>query len=165
MDVVQSRLDLAKKYGTDATFSPPRASADTNPINHAEAVAASMKETLDLGDGVDVVLECSGAEACVQLAVCVAKPGATDVQAGMGKEVAAFPITAVCTQGLTLKRSIRYLPGCYEAAIELISSGKVDVKGLITTRFKFEQAAEAFELVWQGRRDVFKVVIQGVTDS
>lgn len=80
----------------------------------------------------------------------------------VGKESVRFPITAVCTSGLTIKGSIRYLPGCYPAAIDLISSGAIEVKKLITNRFKFEQAEEAFELVRQGRSDVFKVMIEGV---
>lgn len=71
-------------------------------------------------------------------------------------------ITAVCTRGLIIKGSIRYLAGCYPAAIDLISSGQVDVKRLITNRYKFEEAEQAFELVKAGRQDVFKVMIAGV---
>jgi D-xylulose reductase len=162
VDVVQARLDLAKEYGADATYMPSRAAPDTSPMDHAEAVARQMKEELGLEDGPDYVLECTGAEPCIQLAACVACPGATIVQAGMGKEVVAFPITTVCTQGLVVKGSIRYVAGAYPAAIDLISKGKIDVKRLITHRFKFEQSEEAFELVRAGRSDVFKVMIQGV---
>jgi D-xylulose reductase len=63
---------------------------------------------------------------------------------------------------LTIKGSIRYTTGCYPAAVELVASGKIDVKRLITNRFNFEQAEEAFELVKAGKPDVFKVVIAGV---
>ncbi len=44
----------------------------------------------------------------------------------------------------------------------MIATGKVDVKSLITHRFKFEEAEEAFELVKKGQEDVLKVVIEGV---
>lgn len=162
VDIVQARLDLAKKYGADATYMPPKAEPGVDAMDHAEDVASRMKRDLSLGDGSEVVLECSGAEACIQLGVCVAQPGGTLVQAGMGKEVVSFPITTVCTQGLTVRGSIRYVAGAYPAAIDLISAGKIDVKGLITNRFRFEQAEEAFELVREGRSDVFKVMIQGV---
>lgn len=162
VDVVQARLDLAARTGADATFLPPRADGSTEPMAHAESVASQIKKSLYLGDGADVVLECSGAEACVQLAAYVAQPGATIVQAGMGKEVVAFPITTLCTQGLVLKGSIRYVAGAYPAAIDLISKKAVEVKNLITHRFEFGRAEEAFELVRQGRSDVFKVMIQGV---
>lgn len=162
IDVVQSRLDVAKSYGVDAVFTPPRPDAGVDPMVHAEKVAAQLNEACDLGDGPDIVLECSGAEPCIQLGVFAAKKGATIVQAGMGKENALFPITAVCTKGLRIQGSIRYTTGCYPAAIELISSGKIPVKKLITNRYKFEDAEKAFELVKLGRQDVFKVMIAGV---
>lgn len=164
VDVVEKRLEVARSFGTDATYTPPRAEAGVDPVAHAENVAAKMNEELGLGDGADVVLECSGAEACIQLGVFAAKKGGTFVQAGMGKEVVAFPITAVCTKALLVRGSIRYKAGSYRAAIELLSGGKVDVKRLITHRYKFEQAEEAFELVKAGRPDVFKVMIEGVLE-
>ncbi|ROW02492.1 hypothetical protein VMCG_06069 [Cytospora schulzeri] len=163
VDVVQARLDLAKAcFGVDGVFMPSRPGEGVDPMEHAQAMAEEIKTTFGLGHGADVVLEASGAEPCVQMGVYVTKPGGTLVQAGMGKESVNFPITHVCTQGLTVKGSIRYLTGCYPAAIDLISSGKVDVKKLITNRFPFDQAEEAFELVRQGRPDVFKVMIAGV---
>jgi D-xylulose reductase len=164
VDVVDSRLAQAASYGADGTYKPERKAAGIDAMEHAEATAADLKEKMGLGDGADVVLECSGAEPYVQLGIYAAKPGGTFVQAGMGKEVVEFPITTVCTQGLTVKGSIRYLAGCYPAAIDLISKGKIDVKPLITHRFPFEQSEEAFGLVHQGRSDVFKVMIAGVQE-
>ncbi|KAF7590377.1 hypothetical protein BBP40_002930 [Aspergillus hancockii] len=162
VDVVLSRLDVARSFGADDTFVPPRTEPGADAIGHAERAAKILNEQMGLGDGPDVVLECSGAEACVQLGIFAARKGATFVQAGMGKENVTFPITAVCTRGLIIKGSVRYLTGCYPAAIDLISSGKIDVKRLITNRFKFEEAEQAFELVKAGRQDVFKVMIAGV---
>lgn len=46
--------------------------------------------------------------------------------------------------------------------MDLIASGKIDVKRLITNRYKFEQAEDAFELVMQGKESVIKVIIEGV---
>jgi D-xylulose reductase len=163
VDITQSRLDLAMQFGADGTFLPPKpASADADPMEHSESIAKMIKEQFKLGDGADVVLECTGAESCIQSAVFTAKKGGTYVQIGMGKENVVFPITAACIRALNIKGSIRYTTGCYPAAIELIASGKIDVKRLVTNRFAFEQAEEAFELVKSGRSDVFKVIIQGV---
>lgn len=169
VDVVQGRLDLARAYGVDGVFLPERYRADdpastTTPMQHSQAQAEALCARFGLGHGADVVLECSGAEACVQMGVYAARPGATMVQAGMGREEVNFPITQVCTQGITLRGSIRYLAGAYPAAIELIAGGKVDVKRLITNRFRFEEAEGAFELVREGRADVFKVMIAGVQE-
>lgn len=73
-----------------------------------------------------------------------------------------FPITIACTRALNIKGSIRYTAGCYQQAVDLIASGKIDVSRLITNRFKFEEADKAFELVRQGKESVIKVVIEGV---
>ncbi|KAE8330427.1 chaperonin 10-like protein [Aspergillus sergii] len=162
VDVVQSRLEVAKSYGVDHVFMPEKPEPGADPIAHAEKMAQKLKEECGLGEGADVVLECSGAEPCVQMGVFAARHEGKIVQAGMGKEVNNFPITAVCTRGLVVKGSIRYLTGCYPAAIDLIGKGIIDVKRLVTNRFKFEEAEQAFELVKAGRQDVFKVMIAGV---
>lgn len=47
--------------------------------------------------------------------------------------------------------------------MDLIASGKIDVKRLITHRFKFEEAEEAFDLVRHGKESVIKVIIEGIS--
>ena len=73
-----------------------------------------------------------------------------------------FPITIACIRDFTVRGSIRYTTGCYPAAVELVASGKIDLKPLIINRFKFENTKEAFELVRQKHENVIKVLIQGV---
>lgn len=131
-------------------------------MEHAETVASQLKEQFNLGDGADVVLECTGAEPCIQAGIFTAKKGATYVQTGMGKENVVFPITTACIRALNIKGSIRYTTGCYPAAVDLIASGKIDVKRLVTDRFTFDEAEEAFKLVKAGKPEVFKVMIEGV---
>ena len=162
VDIIQSRLNVAKSYGIDDIFLPSRQEDGADPIIHAEKVAAQLNKECGLGDGPDVVLECSGAESCIQLGIFAARKGATFVQAGMGKENVTFPITAVCIKGLRIQGSIRYTTGCFPTAIDLISSGKIEVKKLITSRFGFHDAEKAFDLVKEGRQDVFKVMVEGV---
>ncbi|KAI7086097.1 GroES-like protein [Hortaea werneckii] len=162
VDVVQSRLDFAKSFGADGTYLPPKPEQGTDPVQHSERVAELIKKEFDLGEGPDVVIEATGAEPCIQAGVNLTKKGGIYCQAGMGKENVVFPITTACIRALTIKGSIRYTTGVYPAAVDLVASGKVDVKRLITNRFKFEEAEKAFELVKSGRSDVLKVVIEGV---
>jgi D-xylulose reductase len=182
IDISQARLDFAKSYAADHVFLPPMAEQGTDPAAHSEKIASLIKEQFGLGEGADIVLECTGAEPCIQAGINVAKKGGTYVQAGMGKEVSisshisleaskilicllqnvTFPITTACIRALTIKGSIRYSTGCYPSAVDLVASGKVDVKKLITNRFKFEEAEKAFELVKSAQEGVFKVIIEGV---
>lgn len=162
VDVVQSRLDFATTFGADGVFMPPKQEAGVDPIEHSEKVATLIKEHFELGEGPEVVLECTGAEPCIQAGIFAARKGGTYVQAGMGKENVLFPITTACIRALNIKGSIRYTTGVYPAAVDLVASGKVDVKRLITNRYKFEEAEQAFELVKAGKEGVFKVVIEGL---
>ncbi|KAL1638822.1 hypothetical protein SLS58_008527 [Diplodia intermedia] len=163
VDIAQARLDFAREFaGSETVLNPTVDKEGAEPVEKAEMAAAVLKEKLGLGLGADVVLECTGAEPCIQTGVFAAKSGGTYVQAGMGKENVTFPITTACIRGLQIKGSIRYTAGCYPAAVDLVASGKVPVKKLVTNRFKFEEAEKAFELVKAAKEGVFKVVIAGV---
>lgn len=163
VDLSTTRAKFAKDFAADDVYvstKPPAAGQD--PVDTSRSVAKDIIETFALGDGADVVLECTGAEPCIQAGVFAAKKGGTFVQAGMGKENIVFPITTACIRALTVKGSIRYTTGCYPRAIELISSGKIDAKRLITHRYKFDDAVDAFETVRRAEEDTLKVIIQGV---
>ncbi|PMD19964.1 GroES-like protein [Hyaloscypha hepaticicola] len=156
VDISQGRLDFARSYwAADDTFLPPKklTSVETEML-WCEQLAKMIKEKFNLGEGPDVVIEATGN--------FVTKKGGTYVQAGIGKEIVDFPITIACIRDFTIRRSMRYTTSCYPAAVELVASGKIDVKPLITNIFKFEDTKEALELVRQKHENVIKVLIQGV---
>ncbi|KAJ5731739.1 uncharacterized protein N7483_006247 [Penicillium malachiteum] len=163
VDISRSRADFALTFGADDVFVPPPKPEGRDDSLWNEEVAKIMKERFNLGEGPDVVLEATGAQACIQTGIHLTKKGGTYVQAGMGREDVVFPITTACIRDHHIRGSIRYTVGCYPTAVDLIASGKIDVKRLITNRFKFEQAEEAFELVRQGKESVIKVIIEGVS--
>ena len=72
VDVVQSRLDFAKSFGADGVFMSPKPEPDMDPVEHSEKVAALIKKQFGFGEGPDVVLECTGAEPCIQAGVFAA---------------------------------------------------------------------------------------------
>ncbi|KAI9040586.1 NAD(P)-dependent alcohol dehydrogenase [Aspergillus affinis] len=155
VDISESRLVFANLFAADEVYLPPdRPENTTDESEWSTHVASMMKERFELGEGPDVVIEATGAQSCIQTGVHLVKKG------GMGQNV-VFPITTACIRDLTIRGSIRYTTGCYPTAVDLIASGKIDVKGLITDRFTFEQAEEAFELVRRGEESVIKVMIAG----
>ena len=81
------------------------------------------------------------------------------LQGGMGKPDITFPIVAMCTKELNVKGSFRYGPGDYQTAIDLVSSGRISVKELITGKVKFEDAENAFKDVKGGKG--IKILIEG----
>jgi D-xylulose reductase len=46
---------------------------------------------------------------------------------------------------LNWKGSFRYGAGVYKLALGLVAQGKIELKPLITHRYKFDQAKEAFQ--------------------
>lgn len=63
---------------------------------------------------------------------------------------------------IRVQGSIRYVTGCHPTAVDLVASGKLDVKKLITHRYKFEQSEEAFQKVKAREEGTLKVMIEGV---
>lgn len=163
VDISDSRLEFAKGYAADHVFKMPSPGEDESEEAFAKRAAESLKTECGLKSiGADVILEATGAQPCIQAGVFASRPEARFVQAGMGREFVSFPTTAALIKQLNWTGSLRYTAGVYPTAVELVALGKVDVKPLITNRFKFEQAEQAFELVKAGKESVVKVIIDGV---
>ncbi|KIW99865.1 uncharacterized protein Z518_10793 [Rhinocladiella mackenziei CBS 650.93] len=171
IDLNASRMELANSVlkCADGVFAPPlmpkaegEACSADNESEWSAHVAEQIKQTFQLGEGPDVVIDATGAQPCIQTGVHLCKKGGMYVQAGMGRENVVFPITTACIRDLTIRGSIRYTAGVYPAAVDLVASGKIDPKILITHRFPFEKAEEAFETVRKGGENVLKVIIEGV---
>lgn len=154
VDINEERLAFAEKYAATHVFRSQKESA--------EEAGKRLVEECGLGDGADCCIDATGAPPCIQAGIHVLRTGGTYCQAGMGNPEITFPITAMCVKELTLKGSFRYGAGDYKLAVELISSGKVEVKSLISRRVAFEEAAEAFKDVEAGKG--IKILIEGPKD-
>jgi len=154
VDIVESRLEFARKYAATGIFRPSKTSAP-------ESAERLIKEQ-ELGDGPDVAIDASGAEPSIQTAIHALKVGGTYVQAGMGKPDITFPIMTACTKELIVKSSFRYGSGDYKLAVELLGSGLVSVKELQTGKVAFKDAEQAFRDVKDGKG--IKILIEGVKD-
>lgn len=90
VDVSKSRAALARAFGADEVFVPEWSEEPS--VEASRGMAERIVNQFGLGDGADVVLECTGAESCIQAGVFAARKGGTYVQAGMGKEVSCFTL-------------------------------------------------------------------------
>ncbi|GAO16602.1 uncharacterized protein UV8b_01465 [Ustilaginoidea virens] len=150
-DIVQPKLDFAARFASTHTYLSRRVAPEDN--------AAAIKCLLGLPRGADAVIDASGAEPSIQTSLHTVRRGGTFVQGGMGKPDVTFPIMALCLNEVTAKGSFRYGPGDYELAINLVASGKVDVKKLVTATVPFHEAGEAFRKAAEG--EVIKILIAG----
>ncbi|KAG1810140.1 chaperonin 10-like protein [Suillus plorans] len=169
VDVIPDRLEFAKTYAATDTFLPPSIDKGESGVEFSIRNAQTMKEKLGIAENgsraIDLVLDASGVEVAIQTGIRIAKSGGTFVQVGIGNRDITIDMFAVLCKELVLKGSLPLAPGDYSLAIALVASGKVDVKSLVSHRFSFRQACEAFEITRNGKspdgKGVIKVMISG----
>lgn len=148
VDLLPPRLEVARKLGADVAL----VAGETDPV-------AAIWEATG-GRGVDVALEAAGATETPQQCAEVVKIGGTVVIIGIpADDTLSFQHATVRRKGLTIKLC-RRMKHTYPRAIELVASGRIDLKPLVTHVFPLERVQEAFDLVESYRDGVVKAVIE-----
>jgi L-iditol 2-dehydrogenase len=105
------------------------------------------------------VFECSGDPAAIDFGLRLLTPGGTLLLVGIPPaERASFDIHHARRRELVLK-NVRRQKGCTGEVIEMIESGRIDPRAMLTHRFPLEKIAEAFDLVEGYRDGVIKAII------
>lgn len=151
VDIVAPRLLIARNYAATATYQMEALSPEEN--------ASRIISKTGIGEGAEVVIDATGAEACISTGVHALRRGGMFVQAGLGAKTITFPVAQLCSKEGIYRGSFRYGPGDYKIAIELLEQQKISVKELITHRYDFCEAEKAFENVAQ--RQGIKSIIFG----
>jgi len=166
VDIVQNRLDIAKTYAAKDVFLPPPSQEGESKIEYSKRSAGLLKATLGIEDrgtkAIDVVIDASGADVSIQTGILITKIGGIFVQVGIGQPDVILPISAIMAKELVIKGSFRYGPGDYRLALSLVSQRKVDLRPLVTHRFKFEDAIEAFNATVKGKSEDGKGLIKAI---
>ena len=158
-------MQLARLSGASQVFA-----TDVRPARVEEAMAvgatsafladgteskAILKATR--GRGVDVAFEAAGDNLAVETAIATSAPGARVVIIGISSDdKTTFTASTARRKGLTIL-ICRRMKATYPRAIDLVAQKKVDLEGLITHRFGFDDALQAFSVAEQ--RMGIKVVI------
>lgn len=150
VDRVPERLAMAKRMGAD----------DVVDIGREDAVEAILRRTG--GRGVDVAIEALGSQETFEAALRVLRPGGTlsslgvysgDLKLPLGAFAAGLGdhtiVTTLCPGG---KERMRRL-------MNVVASGRVDLKPLVTHRFPLDRIEEAYDLFSHQRDGVLKVAI------
>ncbi len=124
-----ARLRAATECGADVVID----AASQDPT------AAVMDATAKMG--VNTVVECAGQQATFDQAVAMARGGGKILLVGIYEQPLTWDPLPAISKNLSL---IGCLGGNFPASIELLRSGKVSARPLITHRFSLDQAAEAF---------------------
>jgi L-iditol 2-dehydrogenase len=145
-DKLEHRLDAARSFGATAIIQATDG-------QEAEQVLAATS-----GRGVDVAFEVAGANAAVEVAITAAKPGARVVLVGIPPDDrTAFTASAARRKGLTIKLS-RRMKHSYPRSIQLVASGRIELRSLVTHRFPLVEFQKAFAAA--RRREGLKIIVE-----
>ncbi len=150
-DLDDSRLKMATELGATAVLS-----------SQTDLVAQVMQ--LTTGIGVDVVLEAVGRNETVSAAIdCVRKGGTVTLVGNISPQV-TLPLQKVVSRQIRLQGSCASA-GEYPKAIELLASGAIRVKPLITAVAPLDQGPAWFARLHAGEPNLLKVVLTPGTDA
>ncbi|GAB1602889.1 uncharacterized protein LOC115212403 [Argonauta hians] len=148
-DVIDQRLNLAKKIGADVTVN-------TSCVDLKDFILK-----LTQNDGVGRICECSGSADLINSMFGMLRKGGHVVMVGLPKEPMHIQnaVQDIVFKSLTLKtvhgRRIFHTWECCEM---LVFSGQVDVKSLITHKFPMREFEEAYKTIFSG--NCIKIIIE-----
>ncbi|MFO1121892.1 MAG: NAD(P)-dependent alcohol dehydrogenase [Hyphomicrobiales bacterium] len=128
------------------------------PVNLKAGPFAATVERETQGWGADVVFEASGSPKAYEGIFNLVRPGGTIVLVGLPVDPVAFDVAAACSREVRIETVFRYA-NIFDRALNLIASGKVDLKPLITGVFGFEDSIKAFERAASGQPTDVKLQI------
>jgi alcohol dehydrogenase len=150
VDTVPERLAMARSLGVDHVVD----------FKAADPVEEIMR--LTDGRGVDVAIEALGTQQTFESCLKVLRPGGTLSSLGVYSGDLTIPLGAFAA-GLGDHKIVTTLcPGGKERMrrlMDVVASGRVDLRSMVTHRYPLERIEEAYELFANQRDGVLKVAI------
>ncbi len=132
-DIAELKLEKAKAMGADGTI-----------LNNAPGVFDEKVKEITNGNGFDVCLECVGMPSTFQNCIDAAAYRGRVVLVGVAKQNLDFKFSVIQTKELDIFGSRNALKDDFLELIDIVKSGKVDLKPLITDLYSFKDADVAF---------------------
>lgn len=146
-DIQPHRLQRAIELGAAAAFNPLE-------TNVKEAILEATG-----GRGVDVAIECAGAEASLVSCLESTCRGGSVVIVGLSEQdLYTLPMGHVASKELTIKGIFRYVY-TYPAARDLVTAGRINLEQVITHRFPFDDVERGIQYAEKGTDGAIKVII------
>jgi L-iditol 2-dehydrogenase len=124
-DLLPSRREKALQFGATEVLDPT-----------AVDIAAI--------EPVDAFVDATGVPAAVVSGIKAVGPAGHVVLVGMGADEYALPVSHIANLEINVTGVFRYTD-TYPAAIHLVSSGAIDLDGMVTGKYDLEHAADALE--------------------
>ncbi len=147
IDLVQERLDFAKSVGIEHV------------INSGHQDTVKIVKELTNGDGAQLVMECTGANVCIRQTLDIVSNAGRITFTGWPHKETSLPTDMITKKEVDI-RGARTSAGEFEEAIELINSGRVDVKKILTKTVSMEEAPETIIDIEKNPGNYLKVVVK-----
>ncbi|KAF2096106.1 GroES-like protein, partial [Rhizodiscina lignyota] len=146
IDIDQSRLEFAKKKGmADHIFTMPlKGQEGESKPDFAARIGQEILQHPGF-DRANVVFDCTGIDTCVNTCIEVCASGGKVVLVGLGTPVQNINIGGAGVREIDLLGLWRYT-NTFDTAIEMVKSGRLDLKQLVTHTYDLEKAADALKL-------------------
>jgi L-iditol 2-dehydrogenase len=145
-DIDATRLNLARALGNDGVFK----------LSGAELATEILQQTG--GVGADVVLEAVGRNETIATAIDSVRKGGTVTLIGNITPKVELPLQKVVSRQIRLQGSAASA-GEYPEAIDLVASGKIQVRPLITAVAPLEDGPQWFKRLYAHEPNLMKIVL------
>lgn len=147
VDLIQSKLDLAKTLGADVCLN-----------STAVDVAAEVFKITG-NRGADMAFEVVGVGPALQTAIATVKKGGSVTLVGNLKATVDFPLQAVVTRQILLSGSCSSA-GEYPDCLDLINRGVVNVDAFISAVAPLSEGAAWFKRLYEQEPGLMKVILK-----
>ena len=156
-------LLVARAYGASmvAVSDPeefPREAALRAGADHAFTPTDDGLKQFSESNRIDIVVEVSGAPKALTEAIRIVRKGGTIVQVGTQPPLVELPQNLIMSKEIALLGSLRSAHSI-RPALDLASSGRIDLKPVISSVFPFSRFDEAMQTAVEKRR-VIKVQVE-----
>ncbi|MCX4690307.1 zinc-dependent alcohol dehydrogenase family protein [Kitasatospora purpeofusca] len=133
VDLAQSRLDAAERFGADTTLTV----ADATP----EALRGLSRDGL----GADVAIEAVGVPESFELCTAVVRPGGRVANVGVHGKAAVLHLEDLWIRDVTITTGLVDTHST-PMLLDMLAAGRLDVSGLVTHRFGLDEMQEAYDV-------------------
>ncbi len=147
-DVLDGRLEKAKHFGAAGT------------INSAKTDIREEAMKITGGNGFDVCVEACGLSVTFMACIDCAAFAANIILIGNGKKETTFLHSILLKKELNVFGSRNSYPKDFQAVIDLIASGEVNVLDMVSDIYPMDRADEAFKALASNDGSLAKVLIE-----
>lgn len=146
-DLLGYRLKKAEIFGADKV------------VNSSSENLVELTQEYYGQEGIDLIYDCVGIEETISQALQIVRKGSKIVIVGVPQGNIRTNLAYIQDRELELTGSLMYVREDFTAALNLIEKEKIQVKPLITHRFKLKDLETAFKMLLEAKEEIFKVLV------